>query len=68
MQGTTKEIPTLFTVPTAAQMLCRSVSSLRRDVRRRKIGFVRIGGSIRITADEIQRTIQAGTVERVSGR
>lgn len=60
-QKTTRE---LLTVHAAAKRLCRSVPSLRRDVRRRKIGFVKIGGSIRFPVEEIERTIASGWVER----
>lgn len=63
MQDTLGKIPTLLTVPESSKLLRRSVPSLRRDLRLNKMAYVVIGGSIRITADEIHRTIKAGTVE-----
>lgn len=62
-----KEIPALLSVFEASHLLRRSVPSVRRDLKAGTIAYVRIGSSIRIMADEIKRTIQDGTVERVAG-
>jgi len=51
-----------LTVQEAAEALNLSQATIRAWVLRRKIGFVRLGRSIRIPDAEIRRLLDAGTV------
>jgi excisionase family DNA binding protein len=50
------------TIRQAAEELNLSVHTIRLWVHARKIGHIRLGKSIRIPADEIQRLLERGTV------
>lgn len=48
----------LLTVPQAAEQLTVTVATIRAWVLRRKIGFHKIGGRVRIPAKEVKRILE----------
>jgi len=52
----------LRTVEQAAADLCVSPHTIRAWIARRKVGCVRLGRAIRISAAEIERLVERGTI------
>jgi excisionase family DNA binding protein len=57
----------LRSLPQAAEELGVSVNTLRAWVYRRKIGYVKVGRSVRVTDETIQRIIDRGTIPAIEG-
>lgn len=55
------DLPSLLTIPDAAGVLGVSVSTVRRLVRYRYLGAVRVGRSVRIERSEVARYITENT-------
>jgi excisionase family DNA binding protein len=53
------------TVREAAEELGLSPATIRAWIRRRKIGYVRLGRAVRIPASEMRRIVERGTVHAV---
>jgi excisionase family DNA binding protein len=56
----------LQTIDETAQRLRLKPRTVRRWVFLRKVGYVKVGGAVRIPESEIERVISEGTVQRVS--
>ena len=56
----------LRTIDEAAQRLRLKPRTVRRWVFLRKLDYVKVGGSVRISESEIERVIAEGTVPRLS--
>ncbi len=55
-----KEDRKLLTVFEAEEMTGRKASTWRRDILERKIGYVKLGRSVRIPLSEIERLLNKG--------
>jgi excisionase family DNA binding protein len=66
MQNAHGEKP--YTVPGAAEALNVSVHTIRTWVSKRRIGYHRLGRSIRISRDEVARMLDSGYVPPMEGR
>jgi excisionase family DNA binding protein len=58
----------LMSLPQAAEELGITVNTLRAWVYRRKIGYVKIGRSVRVSESTIQRIIDRGTMPALEDR
>lgn len=63
MERATKE---LMTVDEAYRLTKRSKAAWRADIRRRKVPVVRIGRSVRIPIEAIEKMIRAGWSDAIS--
>ena len=59
---------TLLTVDQAAERLGTSVRFVRRLIAERRIVYVKLGGHVRIAADDLEAFIVAGRVEGGASR
>lgn len=57
----------LLTLREAEHILKRRVSTLRKDIARRRIPYVRVGRQIRIPREVIEQMISTGWHESVEG-
>jgi len=55
----------LLTLPDVARWLCLSRSSIYYLVERRRIPFIRVGGVLRFTRDDIRAFLARGRVEPI---
>ena len=58
----------LYSLAEAANLLGFKIKTIQRWVDFRKVGYVRIGGVIRIPASELTRIVAEGTVPRLERR
>ena len=58
----------LMSLPQAAEELGVTVNTLRAWVYRRKIGYVKVGRSVRVSEATIQKIIDRGTIPALEGR
>lgn len=59
---------TLHTIKEASEQLSVKPKTLRSWVAARRIGVIRLGRSIRIPAEEIERLVQRGTIPAIDER
>ena len=65
---TAMNTPRLRSLPQAAERLGVSVKCLRGWIYRRTIPYVKVGRSVRISDETIQRIIDRGTMPALEGR
>ncbi|WP_263375552.1 helix-turn-helix domain-containing protein [Granulicella aggregans] len=58
----------LKSLPQAAEELGITVNTLRAWVYRRKIAYVKVGRSVRVSEETIQRIIDRGTIPALESR
>lgn len=63
-----KQQSRLLPLPQAAQELGVTVACLRSWIYRRAVPYVKIGRSVRISAETIQRIIDRGTIPAIEDR
>jgi excisionase family DNA binding protein len=55
----------LLTIPEAAELLKISVSGMRRLQQRRRISFIKVGGSIRFARQDLLSFVQKNRAEAI---
>jgi excisionase family DNA binding protein len=63
-----KQTTRMLTLPQTAESLGVSVNTVRAWVYRRKIDFVKIGRSVRVSEATVEKIILSGTVPAIENR
>ena len=63
-----KQTSRLLSLPQAAEELGITVNTIRAWIYRRKIAFVKIGRSVRVSEETVQRIIDRGSVPALEDR
>jgi excisionase family DNA binding protein len=58
----------LLTIPEAARLLTISVSGMRRLQQKRRIPFIKVGGSIRFERRDVLSFVQGNRVEAIGSK
>jgi len=63
-----KQMSRMLTLPQAAEALGVSINTVRAWIYRRKIDFVKIGRSVRVSEATVQKVIDRGTMPALEDR
>jgi excisionase family DNA binding protein len=66
--STRERVMSMLSLKQAAEELGVSINTLRAWIYRRKIGYVKVGRSVRVSQETIQQIIDRGTIPAIEGR